>query len=324
MSVAKALLLLWYLACFGCAVPKQIFAATGDFTDYRAFRAADQEGTRLARAQQYLRRHPDGAWVDEVRKTFEAEEPAWFEAAKSSRIRTRDYIVDLPQGPHIEAARALLGLYYEPELDLDMLELMAEARRSAAFLEIQSERRRRVSELVLEELGALLDPATPGATLDEPPAVLAAALRGTHPCTWGKCVPISRREDELFFGLPTPTEVEARVAKVSLRLALEHGRVVGGRIEGEDLFVRWAEANEIRVLDATAQSDRAAAANNVSDLLAGALEARLPGSRCSVRPREQEIVARACDGWHASVRMGARAGDIDVIAVTSARPSGMR
>ena len=323
MNVGSALALLC-LACAGCAVTKQMAAATDDFTDYRAFREAAQEGTRLARAQAYVARHPHGAWADEVRRTFQAEEAELFEAAKTSRTTTRDYIVDLPHGPHIEAARALLSLYDEPEQDLDMLELLAEARRSAAYLEIQSERRRRVSELVLEELGALLDPATPGATLADLPDALLAVLRGPHPRTWGKSAPTAIREDELYFGLPTPTEVEARVVKITLRVAVEGGRVAGGRIEGEDLFVRWAEANEIRVLDATASSDRAAAANDVADVLAGALEARLPASRCAVRPSTGELLARACDGRHASVRMGARAGDKDIIAVSRARSAGMR
>ncbi|HXN34032.1 MAG TPA: hypothetical protein VN894_19330 [Polyangiaceae bacterium] len=323
MNVGKALVLSC-LACMGCAVQKQMLAATGDFTDYRAFRAAAQEGTRLARAQTYLTHHPHGAWADEVRQAFDAEEATWFEAAKTSRTAARDYIVDLPRGPHIQAARALLGLYYQPEQDIDMLELLAQARRSAAYLEIQSERRRRLSDLVLEELGALLDPATSGATLADPPGALAAVLRGPHPRTWGKSVPTALREDELYFGLPTPTEVEARVVKVTLRLVTEFGRIVGGRIEGEDLFVRWAEANEIRVLDATAASDRAAAGNDVADVLAGALEARLPASRCAIRRSKGELVARACDGWHASVRMGARPGDKDVIVVSRARPPGMR
>lgn len=312
------------LACGGCGVAKQMFSGPGDFTDYRAFRSAKQEGIRLARAQRYLKSHPNGAWADEVRQAFETEEPVWFEGAKVSRGRARDYAVDLPDGPHVDAARALLGLYYEPETDLDMLELLAEARRSAAFLEIQSERRRRVSELILGELGALLEAVAAGAKLDEPPEALAAVLRGPHPCTWGRPATTAVRNDELYFGLPTPTEVEARVANVGFRLVLDQGRVVGGRIEGEDLFVSWAEANEIRVLDASAPSDRSAAANDIAEVLAGALEARLPASRCVVRPRDREIVARACDGGHVSVRMGARPGDKDVIAVSSARPSGMR
>jgi hypothetical protein len=323
MSFGKALAVAC-IACGGCAVPRQMLASSGDLSDYRDFRVAKHEGTRLARAETYLQRHPGGAWSEEVRRAFDVEEPAWFEAAKTSRIGTVDYIVDLPHGPHIEAARALLGLYYEPELDLDMLELMAQARTSAAYLEIQSERRRRVSELLLEELAALLDPATPGATLDDPPGALAAVLRGSHPRTWGKSTPTALREDEIYFGLPTPTEVEARVVKVSLRLMVDGGVIVGGRIEGEDLFVRWAEANEIRVLDATAASDRAAAARQVADVLAGALEARLPVSACSVRPVNGELVARACNGWYASARMGARPGDQDSIAVSRARSAGMR
>src|SRR5208283_3180712 len=105
MSVGKAIALgLGCLACAGCGVSKQMFANPGDFADYRAFRSAAQEGTRLSRAQQYLRRHPDGAWADEVRASFEVEEPTWFEGAKASRERARDYVVDLPHGPHVQAA----------------------------------------------------------------------------------------------------------------------------------------------------------------------------------------------------------------------------
>jgi len=327
MTDGKAIALGVALACLAgsaCAVPTQMLAATSDLADYRAFRTAEHEGTRLARAQAYLERHPNGKWADEVRSRFQVEEPAWFEGAKGSHTRARDYVVDLPHGPHAQAARALLALAYEPEVDLDMLELMAEARRSAAYLELQSERRKRVSELILEELAALLDPATAGARLDDPPEALAAALRGTHPCTWGKCVPTGLREDELYFGLPTPTEVEARVAKVRLKVELDRGRAVGGRIEGEDLFVCWAEANQIRVLDASAAADRTAAADDIADVLSGALEARLPAARCAVKRYKGEIVARACYGWHVSVRMGSRPGDMDVISVGSARPAGMR
>jgi hypothetical protein len=324
MTARAALFALPVLGSIGCAVPKQMLAATEDFADYRAFRLAAQEGIRLSRAQAYLKRHPRGAWADEVRHAFEAEEPAWFEAAKTSRSSARDYVIDLPHGPHAEAAHALLGLFNERESDLDMIELLAEARYSAALLDLQSARRKRVGELVLEELAALLDPETRGATLDDPPDALAAALRGPVRRTWGRDVPTSVREDELYFTLPAPQDTDARVAKVKLYLALEHKRVVGGRIEGEDLFVRWAEANQVRALDATAASDRAAAASDIADVLSGALEARLPSSRCASPPHGGEIVARACDGWHASARMGARPGQADVIAVGSAPIAGMR
>src|SRR5579862_9704831 len=87
-------------AFFGCAVPTQMFAAADDYADYRQFRVAAEPGKRLARAQAYLERHPRGHWADEVRVAFDSEEEAWFEAAKESRARARDYVVDLPHGPH--------------------------------------------------------------------------------------------------------------------------------------------------------------------------------------------------------------------------------
>ncbi len=324
MRWVSALLLVASAASGGCAVPKQMFAATDDLADYRAFRMAVREGTRLSLAESYLGRHPKGAWADEVHRAFEAEEPRWFEHAKRSRSAARDYIVDLPEGPHAAAANAVMASFDAPEADLDTLELLAQARESAAFLDLQAERRRRLGELILEELGALLDPDTLGATLDQAPDALAGVLRGAHPCTWGKCSRAARRNDEFYFGLPTPTDIDARVAEVRLELVIERDRIIGGRVEGEDLFVRWAEANEVRALDPTAAADRAEVAKNVADLLGGALEARFPVAYCAAQPLHGEIVARACDGRQVSVRMGLSGRQVDVIEVRSAPTSGMR
>lgn len=315
MRVGEVLVALSWVACAGCAVSQQMLAASDDFTEYRAFRVAAHEGTRLARAQTYLRRHPRGAWVDEVRRVFEAEEAAWFEEAKTSRTRAREYIVDLPHGPHAEAARALLLLADEHDADIDMLELLAESRRTAAILDLESATRGRVGEVVLEDLSVLLNQETWGASLDDPPHALAVVLRGVAPRTWGSGGPQGLREDELYYVLRAQEGTQARVVQMRLLLALQRGRVVGGQIEGGDLFIRWAEASEIRVLDPTAASDRAAAVSYVLEVLSGALEARFPASRCTVRPRKGEILRRACDGWIVSVRMAARPGNDDVIAV---------
>ncbi|HZU85441.1 MAG TPA: hypothetical protein VE987_21065 [Polyangiaceae bacterium] len=327
---ARALAVACCAASAGCAVGAQIAAAPDDFADYRAFRLATRQGARVALAQAYLERHPRGRWADDVRAAFEAEEPALFEAAKASRSRALDYVVDLPRGPHVEAARALLVLFDQREGDLDTLELLAAWRRTAAHLDLESARRRRVGEVVLDDVAALLDPATAGADLDDPPAPLAAALRGSVRRTWG-APPAGLREEQVFFVLPTPADAMARVAEVRLELGLARGRVKEGRVEGEDLFVRWVEAEQVRQLDASDPADRAAAAASVEQVLSGALEARLPAARCAAAAREGEILTRACDGWHASVRMGAHAGERDVISVQypgaeigPARPAGMR
>jgi hypothetical protein len=310
------------VACVACGVPRQMFAGPDDFADYRAYRLSASEGTRLSRAQTYLARHPRGAWADEVRQAFETEESAWFESAKESRVRARDYVIDLPDGPHVDAARALLQVFDAPEPDIEMLELLADARRTSARLDVESARRRRVGEVVLEELAALIDPATPGADQGGLPGPLAAALRGPTPRTWGTG-PSGMRDDDVYFTLPTPeqpSQATARAVHVRFRVTLERRRVVGGTIDGEDLFVRWAEANAVRPLDPTLATDRAAAAADIGELLGGALEARLPAARCTTARRADELVARACGRFRVFVRMGRLAGEDDIIRVV-ARPA---
>jgi hypothetical protein len=288
-----------------------MLAAPDDLADYRAFRMAAREGARLARAQRYLERHPKGVWSDEVRAAFDAEEASWFEAAKISRARARDYVVDLPDGPHADAARALLVLFDEHQGDLDTLELLAAVRRTAAALDVETARRRHVTDLLLADVAALLDPAAWGARLDDLPPPLASAMRGEAPRTWGGAAP-AHHDERLFFVLPTPHGADARELNVRLQLWLADGRVAEGVIQGDDLIVRWAEALQGRALDA---SDRRAAAAVVSDVLSGALEASLPASRCAAPPAPGVLLARACDGWSVVVRMGAQAGDQDAVDV---------
>jgi hypothetical protein len=301
-----------------CVVPRQMLAAPDDLRDYREFHAASHEGRRLASAQRYLVRHPEGAWAEEVRAIFETEEEDWFEGAKSSRSRAREYVVDLPHGPHADAARSLLVLFDEQQADMDTLILLAEARRTAATLDDQTEGRTHVSEMVLSAVAALLDPATWGTRLDAPPLALAQALRGEVPATWNASTRASH-QDELFFVLPTPQGSQERLVNLSLQVVLHEGRVVQGLLQGQDLFVRWSEAILVRVLDPTVVEDRKLAAATVADLLAGALEATLPAARCAKPASATEPLVRECKGWDVSVRMGAEAGEVDVVDVVGPR-----
>jgi hypothetical protein len=314
----RVLLVLLVAAPLACVVPQQMLASPGDLRDYRAFREAAQEGSRLAAAQRYLRRHPEGAWEGEVRTVFDAEEAAWFEVAKVSRSRAREYVVDLPDGPHAEAARSLLVLFDEHQADVETLTLLADARRTAATLDIQAARRKRVSDVLLAALAALLDPATWGARLEAPPATLAAALQGDVPVTWGAALS-SRHVDRLYFVLPTPDGSQARELEASLQLVLDRGRVVQGTLSGADLFVLWTEAIETRVLDPNDPTDRALARTTIADLLSGALEATVPASRCAREKGAEEVISRACDGWAVSVRMGSEAGEVDIVDVVGPR-----
>jgi hypothetical protein len=316
LGVAVLCLLLAPLA--GCIVPRQMLAAPDDLGDYRAFRAASHEGRRLASAQHYLARHPHGVWAEEVRATFDEEEEAWFEGAKSSRSRAREYVVDLPQGPHADAARSLLVLFDEHLGDVETLTLLAESRRTAATLDVQTDRRKHVSDVVLAAVAALVDPATWGARLDAPPPSLAIALRGEVLGTWDASARASH-DDQLFFVVPTPQGAQERVVDVSLQVVLDKGRVVQGILQGEDLFVRWSESVLVRVLDPSVAEDRQLASATATDLLAGALEAALPASRCAKPASEGEPLVRECAGWNVSVRMGAEAGEVDVVDVVGPR-----
>jgi len=310
----------------GCLVPRQMLAGPDDLRDYRDVRMAAHEGRRLAAAQRYLVRHPKGAFAEEVRALFEQEEAAWFEAAQSSRSRAREYVVDLPNGPHADAARALLVLFDEHQGDVETLTLLADARRTAARLDSETARRKHVSDVLLAAVAGLLDPATWGARLDALPPSLAAALSGEVPATWDASVR-STHHDTLFFVLPTPQGSQARVLDVSLQLVLDRGRVVQGLLQGEDLFVLWAEAMLVRTLDPNVAGDRELAATTVTDVLAGALEATVPASRCAdprVNQGEGERLVRACDGWAISVRMGREAGEVDVVDVVGPRPKEAR
>ena len=301
-------------ALIGCAVPTQMLASPSDLHDYRTFRLAAHEGRRLYEAQRYLERHPKGAFADEVRAVFDAEEPAWFEAAKTSRVRAREYVVDLPDGPHADAARTLMVLFDERQDDVDTVALLADVRRTAAKLDYESNRRHRVSDVILAELGALVDRDTWGARLEAPPPALAAVLRGEVANTWGAGAH-AQRHDSLIFVIPTPTGSEPSVADVTFQLWVEGGGIAEGLVQGDDLFVRWAESLQVKILDAGKPEDRASAAATVVDVLQGTFEATLPASRCKKPPQGAEILSRMCDGWVVSVRMGEGPGTLDVIDV---------
>ena len=301
-----------------CAVSSQMLAEPGDLADYRTFRAAGYEGVRLALAHQYIDRHPHGIWADEVRGVFDVEEPAWFELAKTSRWRARAYLIDMPWGPHADAARALLNLFDGHTEDVDALELMEKAQLMEATLNAESATRKRVGDLVLEELAALLDKATWSARLEAPPATLEGVLRGPARSTWGwgGTKLASERTDEIVFVVPTPDGPVTHDVEVHFQLKLERGRVTQGTIQGANLFARLAEAIEGRIFDTDKTEDRTTAASEIVEVLGGALEAQMPAVRCRVKPIGRGgILTRACDGWLASARMGSRTGDSDGIEV---------
>ena len=211
-------------------------------------------------------------------------------------------------------------LFDEHQDDVETLALLADVQRTAAKLDYETNRRHHVSDVILAEVGALMDPATWGARLEAPPPTLAAVLRGEVEPTWGAGAH-AQRKDSLIFVIPTPTGSQPSVVDVTFQLWLEDGRITQGVLRGDDLFVRWTEAQLVRVLDAGNPADRKLAASTIADVLGGAIEAVLPASRCTSQapPGPGEILTRACDGWTVSVRMGEVPGALDVVDVRGPR-----
>jgi hypothetical protein len=299
----------------GCAVGRSLLARNDDLEDYRAFRVAAHEGVRLAKAQRYLERHPQGAWAADVKRTFDDEEPLYFERATQSRAKTSEYLADLPRGPHAAAAISLLTAFDTHIEDLATSRLLRDARLTEVKLERASRQRRTLGEGILTDLAALLDPALYGARQDDLPGPVRGALGGLAPSTWGKPTPV--REDDYFYAVPTHLVRESRVVTLRLALVLERTVVTLGILSGPDLFVSWDEADEVKPRDPTDDKDRSTAAAHAADLLGGALEARMPAARCTVSSSDpKEILVRRCDGWSAVVTMGRRPGDLDAITVS--------
>jgi hypothetical protein len=302
----------------GCASLRTMTAPPGDLEDYRAYRVAAVQGTRLARAKKYLDRHPKGAFADEVRAAFEEEEPRYFEASQGSRDGVRRYLADLPDGPHATAAIALLTALETSMQDAELRDVARRARYDDAKLEAAAVQRRAVGEAILGALGVFLDDGVYGRDREDATPALRSLMSGPSATTWGALR--SRREQDLFFLLPTRPERESRLLTLEIQIEEKEGRIAGGSIAGADMLVRWAEADQIVRLDPSAAEDRTEAHVHAMDRLSGALERRFPSAACPDARKGRELVHRVCKGWDVTVMAGENAGDKDVIVVHGSPP----
>ena len=312
----------------GCASFRHVIADDQDVADYRAFRVAAHPGRRLGYASTYLSEHPHGAFADEVRAAFDAEENGYFERAKGSRVAAREYLTYLPRGPHAPQAVALITAFDTNLEEKELAEVARKVRRDEALLEKAAVARRRVGETILAFVGALTSDQMYGARIDDAPAPVQRILRpegseGTNGRgarrsgpTWGG--PPLSKEVDLFFLLPTQPERESRVATVDIQLfRAATGEVTSAEVSGEDLFVRWQEADRIVALDATQSADRTEAGVHALEVLGGALEGRFPRETCGNTQGAGTLFSRSCGGLSVVIVMGESAGARDRIVFTA-------
>ncbi len=304
------------LLCMGCGtVSKQLFSSSKEVDAYRAFRVASQPGPRLARARAYLREYPHGAWSDEVNEIYVAEEAVHFAKAQQSYQDAINYLTDLPDGPHASEALASTSVYGQEAVDIETIELLSNARKADTLLEHESVQRHQVGEHIAAAIGALTSDGIFGKPLDETPVSLRKFMSGAT-TSWGKAP--DRHVEKFRFLIPVARQASLeRFATVRVTVASDAKGIFEGRIEGEDLFVRWAEADYARSLDPADGRARKIASDHARDVLGGAFEARLPAAECALP--EQSILARRCRGWQAVAAMGDSAGTRDVILVRGSK-----
>jgi len=319
MSLRRAALAaLLLLSAPACDVSRAMLADSGDLQDYRSFRVAADQGVRLARAQLYLRKHPKGTWFQEVDRTFAEEEAEYFESAKTSRRVARDYLTNLPDGPHAAAAVALLTAFDTNLDEIELQQVIRDAHRSDAMLERASRDRKRVAETIMASIAAMLDVGSYGMPLSESSPAFRAVMTGPTASTWGS-VP-REREQDLFFTVPTTAGRTSRVLSMRTTAILDGGRAGGGNVIGlrlvaPDMFIYWYESVRLALLDGSKPADRIEAAVFAREILAGASEALMPEARCAP-PKDQEdsLLIRSCDGLLlvATAGLGGRPDEIQV------------
>lgn len=217
----------------GCAAMRPMTASSADLDDYQKTRLATSSGEHLARCEEYLARHPNGAWADEVRGTFATEEAAYFEHAQTSRARAIEYLTWLPQGPHADAALAVVRAFDGHVEDDEMTRLMALARTTSKVLDAQAAERKEVQDELLAAISAIARAPLPLAVSDA--GDLFASLQGSRASTWGSG---SERRETYSYVLPNAGQ---RTLTVTFRIEQEGGQVVAAELSANGLFERLAE-----------------------------------------------------------------------------------
>lgn len=313
------------LASSACRAAGAFGAAPAEHALYRRTKTTPLFEDRIAAARDYLRRYPDGAFVDEVRAFYLAADEAYFEARRQSRAGLRAYLALSPDGPHAERARALADALRVREERLAALtgavELQQRIGRAAGA-------RARVEEEVTRWVRLLARRETFTQRLVERESELAIAWglelprpscgeRGARGVGEGevRC----RKSFDRAFEVLEDGEPSAREATVELVVVEDRaGRPLEISLGGPDLFARLAEAKSARPIAPNDRETRAKAAREVADLVARAFLA-VGGrelSRCKRDPVAPTVLTLACDGVSVIVRPGATPADPDVVLVT--------
>lgn len=258
----RTALLALALLVTGCAAMRPMTASSSDLADYRKVRLAATMPEHLVASQEYLARHPDGAWATDVRDAWEREEPEYFAYAQTSRARALEYLSYLPRGPHADAALATLRAFDGHIAEDETSRLVAAAKRTTAELDARSAERKQIQEELLAAIAAVVR-APLGAPLD-PGSDLARVLRGKGSGTWGDGLV---RKEHYVYVLPIKNGSVDRELEATIEVRLREGVLVFAELRGVGLLSRVAE---LASTQPSGPAERAAALAYVEDVVRGA------------------------------------------------------
>ncbi len=337
---ARAVLLAAILAGVGCGPLRPLVSAPDDYAAYRGTRAGETLDDRVAAAEAYLERFPEGAFAPEVRAWFGRAEPAFFEARRGSAHALGAYLKALPHGPHAREAYALLRVERDAKDSPD--EAGRQASATEARLARASARRAAARDAVAAWVGRFLDPAAWSGRVADAPVGLVVPWSLGLPAPvcrpageGGRAEPRARASGAPFapagrrctkmVELEYPVLVGAVVEPRQITLQIDVDEDADGRLQavtlaGPELFLRLEETHTVRAI-ATGDGPRridaivrqVAALRGEFDRLVGR------GPECKRKPVAPTVLALACSGLSMAVVAGEGPED-DAITVARLPP----
>jgi hypothetical protein len=300
-----------------CAeVERRTTSSPDEYAAYRRFRVAGTVERKLATSYDYLNRHPQGAWRDEIEKWFSLAEPAYVKVAWDDASRLRLFLKVVPDG-------ADSGKAVERLVELEMTEEYR-ARGERAFeahaneleqrLAIAETNRRAFVSGVGGWVRRIAGIRRWGGRTSELDSDFIFAYRLTEPaarCDEDGCIKTVSQP----YDIPEGKTQSSRVAVYDVGLRLDHGGVQGAWITGPDLFTRLGEAVRVAAVPETDLVARAEAIGQATQLIALSVERVLPAARCSAEAVSPVVLHRACDGVDLQVVSAVNLGEEDRVIV---------
>jgi hypothetical protein len=311
----------WSLLTVACSiacadVANRAIVPVPEYTDYRAFRVANTAEHKLGAGYEYLKRHPDGTYRDEVRLWLGRASKAYVRSAWDDPRRLEAFLAEVPAGPVADRAvvrMVELTVHSEYQSERDRV-LDERAERLVHRLADAEEGRRALVVGVAGWAKRLSAIRNWGARTSELDGDIIYHFRLTEPaarCTETECV----KTVMVSYAVPEGKAQSDREAVYDVGMRLEDGGVRAVWITGPELFTRLGEAVNVAAVSSTDLVGRAEAIGQATQVIALAIEQAFPSARCTVEAVSPVVLHRRCDGAELRVVSAVELGDEDRIVV---------